>query len=375
MLYKTVSPDTNKPDGFSSNDLVTVIIPIEEGMSLVRNSIAISGTLSVRKASPAAPLDVADGVQYDAQTGIHGFIENMVTSVDIGQGEMVIENLSQYSQYCHAFFEANQHFLTQALQNSASMELRCGQDTYTSAVLVGTKASAGGANTGDNSFAFKPLSAVNRTSADIPGAQVRFLKIQMSLKNVANVFYNPAPVANLAYLLTDIRCHYGMVPTPDGKMMPIEFTKVICTKTSINSSSAQLRYTPPASVIATSAIFNLVLQSGGVAPPAGHKIWTTDQLPDVTRVEFSVNGADYTLKYPLNSEEEIILNYIKSLNYRASESNAIYPNLLGRGYGIGINYLVPIDFRKSSMGINIQSAIASTGQYNVNLFFTCIDSM
>jgi len=366
MLYRFVSPDTNpSPDGFSSNDLITFIVPLDKASDLVKGSIYISGKLTVTKNDPAVALAVGDGVQYDAQAGIHGFFDNVVTSVNTGAGDSLRENISQYASYSHAFVEANSHFLTQTLQNSSSMELRCGQDTYTTSVLVGQQNDTGAGGTGINSFAFAPLICMNRTAKDVCGGVVQSIRIQMQLKNIAQIFYTPTAIANFKYNLSDLRLYYGTVPTA-GDMTPNQFTRIMCTKTSINSSFVTLSYAPPANVLAVSLTFNA---SGSPKP------WTTDQIPNVSRVEFTVGGADYALKFPLTSEEEVVLNYIKSLNYAMSESNAIYANLLGRGYGIGLNYLGPVDFRRNRMGISIQSTIAPTTLYTTQVFHTCIDQI
>jgi hypothetical protein len=364
MQYRFVSPDTNSPSGFTSNDLVTFIVPLDKASDLVKGSMYISGQLTVLKTG-AVPVTSADAVEYDSQAGIHGFIENIVTSVNTGAGDSLRENISQYASYAHAFVEANQHFLTQALQNSASMELRCGQDTYTSQVLIGQRLADNSASTGINSFAFAPLICMNRTAKDVCGGVVQSIRIQIQLKNISQIFYNPNAVAGLTYNISDLRLYYGTVPTVSD-MSPNQFTRIMCTKTSINSSFVTLSYAPPANVLAVSLNFNA---SGSPKP------WTTDQIPNVSRVEFSVGGADYTLKFPLTSEEEVVLNYIKSLNYAMSESNAIYANLLGRGYGIGLNYLGPVDFRRNRMGISIQSTIAPTTLYTTQVFHTCIDQI
>lgn len=363
MQYKSVFPDTNSPNGYSSNDLLTFNIPIDPDQEIEQGSIYVSGTLHVEKTGPA-PLLATDNVQYDAQAGIHGFVRSVVVSVDAGQGDMVIENNPTYSRYAKMFYEANQHYITQVVQNSASMELRCGQDTYTPFVLTGVRNDAANANTGDNSFSFLPLVSVNRTTGNISGEKIKMIKIQFTLDSVSSIFTNPNNVASLAFNWKDVKCHYNTQPVQPSQS-PLQFFKIISTKTVIQSTDVNLTYQPPANVLSVSCSFS---KKGNA------KLLMTDQLPNVSRVEFSVAGSDYTLKFPLKSEEEIILNYIKSLNNNMMESNAIYANLLGSGYGIGLNYLNPINFSQSRMSINIQSALTSSDLYTMFTYFTCIDS-
>jgi hypothetical protein len=363
MQYKSIFPDTNSPNGYSSNDLLTFIIPIDADQEVEQGSIYVSGTLHVEKTGPA-PLLATDNVQYDAQAGIHGFIRGVVVSVDAGAGDMIIENNPTYSRYAKMFYEANQHYITQVVQNSASMELRCGQDSYTPYVLTGIRNDANNANIGDNSFSFLPLVSVNRTTGNLGGDKIRKIKIQFTLDSVSSIFTNPNAVAGLDFRWLDVKCHYNTQPLQPSQA-PLQFFKIINTKTVINSSDVNLTYQPPANVLSVSCTFN---KKGNT------KLLMTDQLPNVTRVEFAVSGADYTLKFPLKSEEEIVLNYIKSLNSNMMESNAIYANLLGSGYGIGLNYLNPINFLQSRMSINIQSALTANEQYTMYTYFTCIDA-
>jgi hypothetical protein len=185
------------------------------------------------------------------------------------------------------------------------------------------------------------------------------------LEALSGCLTNPTPVANLAYSLKDLRCHYNVQPLSGSEKLPIQFLKVITSKTAIQSSEVNLTYQPPANVISLSCTFN---KKGNM------KTLMTDVLPNVQRIEFMVSGADYLLKFPLKSEEEIVYNYIKSLNNNVLESNAIYSNLFGYGYGVGLNFGSPIDMRNSRMSINIQSSVSQSELYNMFTFFTCVDA-
>ena len=364
MQYKCVFPDTNSPSGYTSNNLLTFIIPLEPDQELEQSSIYVSGTLHVEKTGPA-PLLATDNVQYDSQAGIHSMVSNVVTSIDAGAGESVVENLPTYSRYAKMFYEANQHYITQVVQNSSSMELRCGQDSYTPYILTGVRTDTNGGNTGDNSFCFMPLIALNRTVGNISGKKISKIKIQFTLDSVSSIFTNPNNVASLAFNLKDVKCHYNTVPA-QAEVAPLQFIKIIATKTTIESTDVNLTYQPPGNVIAVSSTFN---------KKGNPKVLMTDQL-NVSQVEFAVSGSDYTLKFPLKSEEEIVLNFIKSLNNNMTQSNAIYANLLGHGYGIGINYLSPVNFLQNNrMSINIQRALNSNDSYTMYTYFTCIDAL
>lgn len=368
LFYKTIVPETNSAE-YSDGDLITFVIPIDPDQELDQGSIFVSGNLEVM--SGANVLTAANGVQYDSQAGVHSFIDSVVCSVNTGAGDMILENIQNYNRYAKMFYEANQHYITQAFKNSSTQELRCGQDSYTSYVLQGTRNDANGANTGLNSFSFMPLICVNRTSQNIQSSKVKFIKIQLTLSTSALTLYNPNNVANLTFKWKDVKCHYTCSPISQ-ETKPLNFVKIISAKTNIQSSEVNLTYQPPANVIAVSMTFN---KKNNTDVANKTKYLQTDQLPNVQRVEFTVAGYDYTLKFPLKDENEIVLNYIKSLNPRMLESNAIYANLLGYGYGIGLNYLSAINFLNSKMSINIQSAITESDLYTTYIYFTCEDSL
>ena len=97
-------------------------------------------------------------------------------------------------------------------------------------------------------------------------------------------------------------------------------------------------------------------------------------LEDVKRVEFTVNGSDSYIKFPIISETELILNYISSLNPNPKESNSLYSNLTQKGFGVGLNFISPIDMKNSKFSVNIQCGGGRVNNYSMFNYFQCLDS-
>jgi hypothetical protein len=122
-------------------------------------------------------------------------------------------------------------------------------------VLTGVRNDAANANTGDNSFSFLPLVSVNRTTGNIGGDKIKMIKIQFTLDSVSSIFTNPNAVASLNFNWKDVRCHYNTQPIQPSQS-PLQFFKIISTKTVIQSSEVNLTYQPPANVLSVSCSFN-----------------------------------------------------------------------------------------------------------------------
>jgi hypothetical protein len=357
MSYRVVLPDSAPQAGFSSSDLISINIPIEPGTVISKNSICLSGIETFLVGG--APATVANGIQYDGLSGIHGVFENVVVYINNGQ---TIENLPYYWRTYHDYIEAKKHWLGRVVSNQATKALQCGVDQYSSYVLTGERFN--GTNSGANSFSMEPFICLNRTDSDIDFRHVQNIRIELTLRNVDNIFSNPQALADLSYALTGIQCHYIVKPAPVEVPQPNRFLKVISTKLSVKSSLLNLTYNPPANVIAYSLTFNKV---------GNPKQWVTDMPPQISRVEFSVGGMDYLYTFPFTTLEEITLNYIRSQNFEMKESNAIYGSLLGFGFGIGVHYMTPIDFRKDWMRVSVESAITESNAYSAYSYYTCVD--
>jgi len=370
MIY-SVSPPESESTQYNPDQLVTFLVSIPEKMTLKRGSINISGSLPVEKTGGV--LDLNDKVVYDGNSGIHSFFKNMTTtfikkSVSL---DSMVENVSFYNRYAKMYFETNKDFQNQTLSNSDNMELRTGLDIYTNPVLLGVRSADNSANTGLNSFAFAPLIACNRTMNDIDNVKCDMIKIQITLESLGVPLFTvdgSAKPAGLTWKLQDLKIHYVLEETQQPNMNPITFIKVFPSKRDIVSSETNLNFNPPGLIQSYCASFL------DQTTKSTENQLKTDVLQDVRKVEYTVNGSDSYIKFPILSETELILNYISSLNPNPKESNSLYANLTQKGYGIGLNFISPVDMRNSKFSVNIQCGGGRVNNYSMFNYFQCIES-
>jgi hypothetical protein len=370
MIY-SVSPPESESTDYNADELITFLVNIPQGMKLKKNSIYTAGSLVVEKTGGIVV--IADRVTYDGNAGIHSFFKNMTTTlINTKMGiESMVENISFYNRYAKMFYETNKDFQNQSLSNSDNMELRTGLDIYTAPVLLGLQKEDNSASTGINTFAFAPLIACNRTVSDIDNVKCDMIKIQMTLESLSVPLFmfdgQPRPVG-LSWKLRDLKLHYLLEESEQPDMSPIQFIKVFPSKRDVISSETNLNFNPPGLIQSYSASFLDQAKSS-----SGNQL-STDVLEDIKRVEYTVNGSDSYIKFPILSETELILNYISSLNPNPKESNSLYSNLTQKGYGIGLNFISPVDMKNSKFSVNIQCGNGRVNNYSMFNYFQCIDT-
>ena len=369
MIY-SVSPPESESLQYRPDELITFLVNIPDGMKLKKNSIFVSGALNVSKS--AGVLVANDKVLYDSNSGIHSFFKNVSTTLinnKIGM-ESMVENISFYNRFAKMFYETNRDYQNQALSNADTMELRCGVDSYTNKILFGA-VNAAGNNSGENSFAFSPLICANATSSDVDNQKCTAIKVQMTLESLGVPLFTSdgsAKPAGLSWYLKDLKIHYLVEQSMQSDMGPIQFIKVFPSKRDVISSNTNLNFNPPGLIKSFSASFL------DQTTTSTENQLATDTLKDVQRVEFTVNGVDSYIKFPILNETELILNYISSLNPNLKESNSLYNNLTEQGYGIGLNFISPVNMKDSKFSVNVQCGGGRVNNYSMFCYFTCIES-
>jgi len=374
--YRVITPESES-SSYKPNTIINFNVPIPSGYTFAMGSLRITGNLTVTKADPPVPLDGTENVAYDSQAGIHGFIRNIVSTVsNVNTGmETVIENISYYNRYCKSYFEAGEHFYSQALNSKTSNELIVGQDLYTKYILLGEKKFDGGnfnTNTGTNSWAMKPQIALNRTSTNISSGQCTNLKIQITLESETGPLFVMgvgAFPANLAWSLSDLKVFYIMYPEITPVTTPLEFVKIYNSKRDLISSLSNFSFNPPSNVLAISC--NFTRENVG---DTKNKL-QTEVVNFVKNVDFLISGSESYIRFTQKELEEIVANYILSLNPLFLESNAIYSVNQNKGYGIGINFLKnPINMKQNKLSVSIELS-QFMNKYAMYAFFTCIDTV
>lgn len=379
VIYRSVPP-LNQNERYNIGTLIQCAVNNEPGLAIEKGSIALSYRWHVEKT--AGVPDIADQVQYDSQAGVHGLVDWVNTRVKYTNGsERLLESFQSYDRYARMYYEARQSFITQAMSNSATMELRCGVDYYTQYVLLGqstidtTLASPPPTATGDNDAGWVPLCAFNNSNRDIGSNEVAIMRFDVKLQDTLVPFNLPEGVASFpagwTWYLSDVYINYRLVPLVPTKV-PLVFTTVSFAQKPITSTSTTTNFSPPGLMVATASSFRQT------APRTGAVLTETQWLPGLDQVEYTISGANAYMKFPIQTYEEMVLNYILALNPNCSESNAIYGYLLDKGFGIGLQLLTPIDFTNNSLSINLKcnddftTSTANGSSWQMYTYFICL---
>lgn len=335
-----------------------------EGMDIVFSSFYITGSLSVTQ--NGNPIGTED-IKYNPHTGIHGFWRQINTRV--GQG--FIENLNNYGHIVGQMSESSQFYQDEFSEVDKNMELRVGEENYTTQILRGQTA-------GDSavSFAFKPVMALN-FSYDAQGnplnlsfGNLGILGLRTRLADVVHALYGgDASGAATTFALSDLQLWYRVVPAgPVPKATVFKIFNDIPVVINSNNFNIDVRMPGLTQTFSSTYISSADLSS------YTRDVYRTSVLPDVTRVTFAYNGNDNVkIAFPLETKEEIQYNYRLSLGNAPLNSLLLSrtdaPDSVNSGFGIGLNFGQLRNLVQSTFSINILSSVQNVAPYTGFFFF------
>ena len=314
-LYKSVLPQSQK-DSYGPNENIVFTLNFQ-GQSIKRGSIRLCGNLSMAT--------LAATTQIDALTGIHSVWSSVVTSLN----NRVIENLVAYPRLHKMKMETRQDDAS-TIANSVNLtSLKLARDEQTTSWLEGD---AGGEHL---PFSCKLDFCLNRTDADIPW---RTGPIQISLRTASDVEFMVGKGTSV-YSLNNLEMAY-QVQEDGGKGGPVNATTYHMVKHTLDSNNISLSTRVPASCQSVACTFIKASEENSDA--VNHL--TCAVLPSVTRLQWSFNDSMSMVKYSVESEEEILANYLRAMG-RADYNNVRVSTLDNelRTYGIGLDFYGNID--------------------------------
>ena len=351
----------------TQNKLFKFTIKLNEDEKLLKGSIKVSGKLKVFKAGN--PIVLTDNIYYDAQIGVHSLFNLINTSVTTKDGKYsgMIENLTQYPMIAKIFNVGNKHYNNQMASNKNNVELVCGSNIIGQNVLLGQTNVNGNSDT-SNDFMFVPMICINRTANDV--SNVQQIDIQFNVNDLYAPFYTAngmAFPANFGWTVENLKCHYVTTLCTEEEMkLPLTYAKIIESNRSVLvSSNGMYNFTCPSNCVSIVSVFQL--QGKG---PTENQLYL-DYVPDIQKLEYTVNGQTGSLKFVLQSEEEIRANAIRAVNLQMSESNALFQY---DSFMTGYNFLEPLP-KNTEIGMNIVAGSGYTGNYNMLNLLNCIESI
>ena len=372
--YRTLYPIA-KRDNYIANDVVDFELTSENN-SIRAGSIYLSGKVQLRTAVgtynetvAGTLLDADSDVKLDPYAGAHSFFRRI--NCETSQG--TLENLDNYPRLVRMVAEGNMYKDDMSNETDKQMALQSGQDQFGKAQIL----PLGTVNTDDatQSFCIRPLIAFNSSSADIPYRRSGLMRISLRMAPLAEVAFGSDWASTCGYWVSDLQLHYEVVPD-DGSNGPILFQIYQHIPHVINSPNASVSSLMAGLSNAMSASF---LKGDLEDSSYANNLLQTSVLPDVTRVLFAFNDSDNVrIAYPIESNEELELNYQRSLGKDGPNSLLLSKQhrnkAYSEGYGIGVAFGTLKNLTNSKFDLTIQAgsdgpSSGSANRYRAFLYF------
>ena len=357
MLYYNVSQPQNIKDSYQPFDQIDFLVKIAKGREIEKGSFRISGTfkptvISTIGTNVGTPRAVTadDQVFFNQYAGIHSAFRSFTTSVN----DRTIENIAYYPRWVvmksHAYdtqidFCANSETITElkglGIQN----------------IIAGTSSTNGVTDGKGISFSFKPVVAVNKTDQNLAQSKFTQMRVMAQLASALEALYTTSTnTQSLSYTLSDLQLSwYEHNEAYNGEVV---LNTCYLNKQAIVSNHTNLNIFCPNVYDAISISFISQANINNIATDNN----SCYLLPQIQRVEFTLNGQNAPIVYPLTSYQDYILNYKKSLS--AKDGNSFNKGLLSLGQVFGIGCLFSTSINdKLGVVLDIDSTIV---QMNAN---------
>lgn len=345
-IYKSILPQSQQ-DSYGPNSNIDFNLSFE-GQSIKQGSIRVSGNLVL--ANQGATTEI------DALTGIHGCWSSIVTEF---QTKGVVENLQQYPRLHKMKMLARQDD-AQALGTSVNItSLKLPRDDMTNSFTFGAEGL-------DNlPFCCKLDIMLNRTNADISYSKTG--AIRLSLRTASKDQFLTGAVEATEYSITNLELHYQV--EEGTKSGPVQSTTYYLIKHSIDSNNNSVSSRVPATVQSVSCSFILASRENQGA----YNNLECAELPGVSRVQWTFNDKLSVVKYDINTREEILYNYLKSMG-RSNYNSIRTADLVNqtRTYGMGLDFYGGINLLNQKLGMDVVSSADNTNVFSMYMFFRSV---
>jgi hypothetical protein len=355
VSYKELLPRSQRPSYSSNDGSIDFLLKIGDGMELVQNSVSISGRLDVFPTGGAI-INKAQQLYLDHYCGVHALFDDWNTEMMNG----ISEHLSNYGRYIKMHTLCNKNSTELATSSKYGLELKCGQDENSPALMAGPGVAAAGTGVGAVPFNFRPRIAINRSNRNIKSKEVGDVVLSFRLVDPRKAFSGDDLDATTTYSISDLKLHYIIQPASSegGKLT---MNVISSTKHSISSELSHLEIELP---IATESVSHSYCETSELADD-DLKI----ENPDITKVRWSFNDSNQRyISYELDNDQEILLNYIYSMGGKMNHHD-IKPLNKDSTWGTGLSFLglVPA---KTKVGLDITSNADSTDVKTVFSFYS-----
>lgn len=355
VLYYNVAQPQNIKGSYSPFDQIDFLVKIPAGREIKQNSFRISGTLNItvtRANGDVTPIAPTDGICFNPYAGAHSLFRSFTESVN----DQTVENIAYYPRWV-AMKEQSAKTESQ-LYSSSNAIVEC-KGLRLPNILSGVDK---GTDKNNVYFSIKPMIAVNKSNQNLPQSKFVQMRIMTQLSSALEAFYTTAVAANLttnisniSYSISDLQlCWYEQNQTSVGDVVLntcyLNKQTIVSNHTNLNIFTPNVYDAISVSFISQGNLNTLINDNNGCY-----------NLNAIDRVEFTLNGSDSPVSYPLTSYEDILVNYKKSL--MANEKNAFGYKNRNQTFGIGCSFPTSVN---DKLGINID--ISDIVNMSVNPF-------
>lgn len=344
MSYSATYPLSQRADGrYLPGDTVDFLLDYA-GRQIVRNSIRISGNLTVLQAED--PVDDTQDIYFDSKVGAHGLVQQYIVS----SNDRVIQNFQAAPRYIAMMESSRNSLITTGgtLVNAAS--LKCAKDEDTGVIMAN----------GPKSFSFKPYVGVNNSSGDLPYSRFGSIKITCLLSSITQFLFGANVNENTDFYLTDLQLSYMTVP--ESSSGPVSMEVITSIKQTVSSPQNQLSVICPNASEAVVMSF-VPLQTENALMQNYTRLV---ELPAVSRVESSYNDITIgtSLQFALENPQEIALNYLMAMKWEGITAEKIDGPYYGIGFGFG-DTILP----NTKIGVYIESGVVQNQPFAAYMYF------
>jgi hypothetical protein len=363
LKYHVVLPE-NKKDKYGEYETVDFKTSAQ-GRKMVGGSVRLLGEIVV-----TGNTAITKKISYDGFTGLHTIIDNIKTSFsNVGQ----IENLDHYGRFVSS--KARASLTKNDLFNSMYVcEGRVPDNVLARKLLKGVVDYENVSQ--DPVVALAPLDfsvkldfALNNCIGDDLISFQKTGDILISLQTARNLtclFGDNDIGGDCIYELSNLRLIYMSVPD-DGKASKYAMRVVSSLKQSIQSSFANISTKVP--IVADSFFMTFIRQDHENL--ALYNSLQLEKVPTFKRLEITYNdNLSQQFTYQIDNEEEVLTNFIKSIQKVSANNTADLSTLAGNdAYGVGIQFGSYVDLSKTKIGVNLETAISSTTPFSAYMHF------
>lgn len=347
MSYIIVKPLAQK-DQYNPMDIVDFLIDVGAGNEVVGNSLRLEGEIFTTQAGDFPTTDTK--LAIDSRAGAHCLFQQLVTQFS----DRTVENMNFYPRYVAQKSDTNEVVVNKMAVSANATELKMLNDEDTIAMLSLDNGVYG------RSFSIKPMFCLNNATGNFAYAKTGQIKVSTTLGSVAQVLFGAdATPADTTYYIKNLQLAGRSVPQSQASA---KVTMMVnsCVRQVIASNNTSLSVIVPIPTNSFSASFRN--QTGEATFNQNYQ--QLDELPALKRVELSFSDSlSNLLEFPLETTEEITLNYAASMG--TTGLHQFQPGDGCRGVGLAYNEILS----NSKLGINLISEVINTDPYSIYIYF------